>query len=99
MIFPNSVIFSFSYLAAGRPLDAARSLARRVDLSALRAAVEITRLANEEVAFKAYGNKYIQQCQLHGDWLAAAEVLNMDPCFKVGSHRCNFCRISYFLVI
>lgn len=85
------VFSSSSYLAAGLPLEAVKCLLRRYDLSALRAAVQITHLTNETESFKVYGHKYITECQLGGDWLAASQLIKEHEYFKV-----NIASLSFF---
>ncbi len=64
-------------------MEAASILLRRTDLTSLRAASHITLVANEIPAFKGFALRYLQECQLQGEWLAASEVLKWHESLKV----------------
>ena len=77
------VVLICSFIALDQPLEAAQALARRVDLPALKAATHVTLVANEIAACMTYAVRYVQECQLVGDWLAAQQLLQCNSCFQV----------------
>ena len=66
-----------------QPVEAAKLLARRADLSSLRTAIHVTLAANEIDDAKVHGQKYIRQCLVKCDWASAFDVAQSHDCFKV----------------
>lgn len=58
-------------------------LARRPDLSALRAAALVSVAANEMEAARVYAQKFVQESILACDWTGAAEIVQASPSFLV----------------
>ena len=73
----------FSHLAMRQPVEAAKLLSRRTDLSALKTATHVTLAANEIGDARVHGHKYIQQCLLKCDWASAFDLVQLHGCFKV----------------
>jgi len=64
-------------------------LARRPELSALRAAALVSVAANETEAARVYAQKFVQESILASDWSGAAEIIRASPSFQV-SLTCIF---------
>jgi len=79
-------------LAVRDAQKAANCLARRSDLSALRAAILVLLAASHVDVAKMYAQKYVHECLLELDWSAAADVIAAEPSFQV---RANYTPVAY----
>ena len=73
----------FSYLSLSEPLEAARMLLRRSDLTALRAATYVALTSGDLEVTSTYATKFVTQCMLSWDWELAADVISQHECFMV----------------
>lgn len=88
IVWINDNVDSFwcSYLAVKDAQKAANCLTRRTDRSALRAAILVLLAAGHVDSAKMYAQKYVHDCLLEFDWLAALDVVAAEPSFQVYSH-------------
>jgi hypothetical protein len=58
-------------------------LVKRSEPSALQAAVSVLVAAEQLDDARLYAQKYVQECLLRCDWLAAEEMIKLQPSFNV----------------
>lgn len=78
-----SPILYHSHIALGQHVEAARLIASRPDLPALKAATEICLAAGEVDTAVTYAQKYVTQCQQLWDWDLAGQLTDLHQRFKV----------------